>query len=677
MSKKNQPKKHIPNKPLEEHDISKKPGFWNVRNLSVLVLLIAAVQFYPTVNYDLVNWDDNLNIYDNKTLEPFAKEWNWKNVKTIFTSDVGGSYNPLPIFTFACEIYFFASDPVENPGIFHFNNVWMHAVCTMLVFLLMLRLGLKKPYAFFAGLLFAIHPMRIESVAWVTERKDVLYGLFFVATLYIYTFISRGSPHKVWLYLLAIIFTIISLFAKVQAVILPLSMVCIDFLSSRKWYSFKILILEKLPWWMMSLAFGLLNVYMLRNVGTISNESTQNFDLIRQLTIGLYTYVIYMVKFIYPYQISPLYVYPTILPSYYYIALFLIPVIAIAVIYLGFKKKYKHLLFAFAFFTFNVMFLLQIVTVGQGFLADRFTYIAYIGFFYLAAYGLQKLESVLMPFRKIIYTGMAAYLLVLAITTGQQMQLWQNSKTLWSRVIEVNPLNPIGYLYTGIYLRDQEKDLEGAKPYFINTVKLDPSNVEYRNNLGTAYMDLAAKIPLRAQKDIERRFVWYDSALQQFEIIVKKESENKMKDSITFSKYLRNRGGCYFYLNQPFRAIQDYNEAAKYFPLDPQLIESRALAYIKTNQNEKAIVDLSTYIKNAPDKWNMYYERAICYYKLLKFDLAKKDLDFLISKGQTKGDYYYLRSEVNKSLGNKTEMKNDAIKARELGVKNMPEYLFL
>ena len=330
----------------------------------LILLLVTFVVFYPSLSFQFVNWDDSIYLYENHTLDAFSHEWNWENVKTIFQADVGGNYNPFPIFTYAIEKYFFAPDPKENPFIFHFTNVMLHLICVLLSFRLFKVLGLSGLTAFFAALLFGIHPMRVESVAWVTERKDVLYGAFFLAALLTYLRYTAPGTSKTKWYIFTVLLSILSYFAKIQAVTLPLTMVAIDFLKGRKWFSFKTLVVEKLPWWSLSLVFGLVNVYMLKRADTITEIQGVDYGAIGRLAIGAYSYAIYLIKFVYPYVMAPSYPNPSAITGIFYTALIAEPIAIVAFLFIAWKRQYKVALFAWAFFTFNVMFLLQIVAAG-------------------------------------------------------------------------------------------------------------------------------------------------------------------------------------------------------------------------------------------------------------------------------------------------------------------------
>jgi hypothetical protein len=111
---------------------------------AALVTILTFVVFLPSLSLGFVNWDDPYNLTENETLKVFATQWSWSGVKEIFTTDVIGNYNPLPVFTFAIEKYFFARNPLEHPFVFHFNNVWMHVLCTLFVFLIFTKLGMSR-----------------------------------------------------------------------------------------------------------------------------------------------------------------------------------------------------------------------------------------------------------------------------------------------------------------------------------------------------------------------------------------------------------------------------------------------------------------------------------------------------------------------------------------------------
>lgn len=144
----------------------------------VLLVAVTFLVMSPSLRNGFVNWDDDRNVYENKTLDG---PLNTKKISKIFQSTVIGNYNPLTIFSFAVEKHFFGKntkDPLALPKAMHRTNLILHLACTLMVFFIFMRLGLNIWIAFLGALLFGIHPMRVESVAWITERKDVLFATF-------------------------------------------------------------------------------------------------------------------------------------------------------------------------------------------------------------------------------------------------------------------------------------------------------------------------------------------------------------------------------------------------------------------------------------------------------------------------------------------------------------------
>ncbi len=226
-------------------------GSLDIRNLGVLVsvLILTFLVFFPTLSNGFVNWDDDVNLLQH----PYLSEFSWDSVLGIFSSTILGNYNPLPIFSFAIESHFFGQDPF----VFHFNNLLLHLVSVCLVFLMTNRIGCSGFGAGIAAAIFAIHPMHVESVAWVSQRKDVLFGLFFLAACLSYLkYIGNGRKGKalIWVYL----FFILSCLSKIQAVSFPLVAIGLDFLMEKKW-----------EWTLLKDKIGLLSISLLVGIGGI------------------------------------------------------------------------------------------------------------------------------------------------------------------------------------------------------------------------------------------------------------------------------------------------------------------------------------------------------------------------------------------------------------------------
>jgi hypothetical protein len=254
----------------------------------------------------------------------------------MFSQHVIGNYNPLPILTFAIERKFFGLDPT----IYHVNNIILHLVCVFFCYRVLRTTQSVSIGIWFWSLMFGIHPMRVESVAWVTERKDVLFGAFFLAALWYYILYVRTNYTKKYFYFALGLFAF-SLISKIQAVSLPIAMLLVDYYFKRP---LKLnLVLEKWMFFLLSLITGLVGVYFLKDQGSM--DDTTAYNLVQRLFIGGYSLGVYLLKFIFPYIMSPLYPYPAVLPWEVYLGP--IPVLLLAgLVYWVIKKIYVTLFLA-------------------------------------------------------------------------------------------------------------------------------------------------------------------------------------------------------------------------------------------------------------------------------------------------------------------------------------------
>jgi protein O-mannosyl-transferase len=439
MAKKQSPSSKL--QPITSHEIPEKtnPFLWCFG-----VLLLTFLTFLPSLKNGFVNWDDPDNLYENKNLEVFRSPADLKiaNFKPIFKYETGrvlGNFNPLPIATFAVEKAYFGTkitDPktgksTDNGFPFHLTNLLLHLVVVFFSFKILINIGISPIGAAVGAALMGVHPMRVESVAWVTERKDVLFGAFFFAALFYYSKWSKRAVEGHFspiLYVLLLILMAVGGMAKVQMVTLPLSMLAIDFWQKRA-ISWRLL-LEKAPFFALSLYFGYLNVVGLTDSKSL-DDSILGYSMVDRLAVGAWSYFTYLYKLFAPYPMSPLYPYPSKMPWYSFAAM--LPVLAIAGWWFWSfsKNKSRAMVFAVFFFTANIIFLLQIKAAGQGYLADRFTYVAYFGFFAFAAWLFDRFFNKESS-KNLAISIASAVLLIFGFATFKQQKIWKNGEALWS-----------------------------------------------------------------------------------------------------------------------------------------------------------------------------------------------------------------------------------------------------
>ncbi|MEL6863330.1 MAG: tetratricopeptide repeat protein [Bacteroidota bacterium] len=632
-------KKAIKKKAVAKKRKSKKPlavSFWKDPNRLIplaLVLLITAVVFFPATSYDFVNWDDDVNIMDNPNLVRF----DWEHIKGIFGSTVMGGYNPLTIFTFALEKHFFDLDP----SVFHFNNIVLHLICTFLAYRFLLLLNLSPIAAAFGALLFGVHPMRVESVVWVTERKDVLFGAFYLGALctYVLSLKAKEAEKRSYFYWTIALFTL-SLFSKIQAVALPLSLIGIDYYFKRP-LNWK-LITEKIPFFALSLFVGLLGIYLLSEAKTL-DDSVINYGIFDRLLVGAYSFCVYLVKFIYPYEMSALYPYPKELETIFYFS----PIgvlAAVALFYYLFKKEQYALVFGCFFFVVNVIFVLQVLGAGQGFKADRFTYIPYLGLFFMVAWGYDYLSKRYGEYQIMLAGGLGFYCLLFAYISRQQVAVWENGGTLWTNVLKYYkdvalPHGNRGHYYRGL------KQFDKAIRDYSEAIRLAPGKAAPYNSLGKTYFDSG-----NAQQAVFN----YNKAIE----IEPEEAEFHV-----------NRGAAYGMLNQYDKALADLDEAERIDPEFKNTYLNRSLVHTFIQEYEKALEDHNKYLALNPYNAEIWYERGIIKRRLGNDPEALKDLTEAIRLNDSNGIFFLERAKIYKLQGDVGLARQDAQRAQALGTE--------
>ena len=609
--------------------------WWNDSKILLMLLAVLAITAFvmsPSLKAIFVNWDDDANVYENINVTTF-------NISNIFSSHILGNYNPLTTLTFAIEYHFFK----DNPFHYHLDNFLLHLINTFLVFILISQLGMKKQWALLVALLFGIHPMHIESVAWVTERKDVLYGMFYLlaANCYLQHYKTKKSLYLLLTYL----FFILSLLSKIQAVALPLSLLLFDYLNNRP---LKInLIIEKIPYFIFSLLIGFLGIHFLKEQGSINPVY---FSIIEKILIGIYSICIYLIKSVVPYEMSTLYPYPLSgdFEWYYYLTPFILLILG----YIIFRtlKYTRSIVFGFLFFLFNVMFVLQVVSAGQGFIADRFTYIPYIGIFYVFAFLLNRFYEQTKSFKTIVVSFSLIISLIYATVAYSHIAVWKNTATLFTYVLNHYKNVPTAYWNRGNYFRDN-KIYDKAIIDYSELLRIKPNDGKAYVSRGKLYFDTKE----------------YDKAFEDFNSGLKYDSEDKDGYS--------NRAGIYTMRKQYDLALKDMNKA---WSIDPKIkdgLKNRSLIYFNQNEYEKTIKDLDAYLLTVPDEAEVYDMRAICKLRLNRFAEALEDSNKAISLKQDIGSFYENRAFENWRLGNKQAVNEDLKKAQQLGSKLSIEYL--
>ncbi|HTA26494.1 MAG TPA: hypothetical protein VK809_01805, partial [Bacteroidia bacterium] len=361
------------------------PKTWVVLGICIVTFLC----FRYSLNNLFTNWDDDVYVTNDQYIRTFTAE----NLKTILTEDITkNNYHPLTMLSLAVNYHYAQLEPKT----YYLTNILLHISNVFLVFLLSIgfckRLKIKENRSLimgsFCALWFGVHPMHVESVSWLAERKDVLYAFFYFTGLLLY--LRYVDTTKIKWYLLTILCFIASCLAKPMAVVFPLSLLAIDVLLNRKWE--RKVIVEKIPLLIASLVFGGYAYYRQNATGAIAPFAVLSIG--ERIMYASYGFVMYITKLFDPTHLSTFYPYPYryidgSLPWIYYAAPFIaIGLIAVPVYFAWrLNKTYLRVIaFGYGFFIANIIFVLQFISCGAAIMADRYSYVSYFGLLFMLVY---------------------------------------------------------------------------------------------------------------------------------------------------------------------------------------------------------------------------------------------------------------------------------------------------
>jgi Tfp pilus assembly protein PilF len=472
------------------------------RNKSVLICLLLTVVttavFYQVYRHDFVDYDDGLYVYDNPNIQDGLT---LKAVKWAFTTGRAGNWHPLTWLSHMLDWQLFG----RNPAGHHLINLVFHIANTLLLFTVLNRMTKAVWRSAFVAALFALHPLHVESVAWVAERKDVLSGLFWMLTVFTYSRYVKNP--NIIRYLLTLSTFALGLMAKPMLVTLPFVLLLLDYWplmripykqTTRKtgrnntdsqdnpfswWICFR-LTLEKLPFFALSAISSIVTFLMQKSGGAVMPTVLVALRL-RTFNV-LNSYVKYIGKMIwprglaifYPYRVWDLKMWPAV------VSLLLLLVITILVLCLA--KKHKYLLVGWLWYLGTLVPVIGLVQVGTQAMADRYTYLPSIGIFIMVTWGAAELFNHL-HLRKIIPAVSAATIIfALFLCARIQLRYWRDNLTLFGHAIQVTRDNYIMHNNYGNALVDNNRHKD-AIAHFKQSIRINPGYVRAYYNLGVAY----------------------------------------------------------------------------------------------------------------------------------------------------------------------------------------------
>lgn len=641
--------------------------------LAVLAV-VTYIIFLPSLKCEFTNWDDGTYV----TECPMIWKLDGKAIKEIFTTPVSLNYHPLTMLSLAIDYKFSKLDPY----MYHLMNVLFHILNVLLLFVFIQRFveGLNRrpghdgfrpdPFhvALITSALWAIHPMRVESVTWVAERKDVMYVFFFLLSLIFYLppalKATEGwdrrsgagiSPFRAGA---CFLFFICSCLSKGMGVVLPVVLVLIDWFygDARTLKEISRSILTKAHFFLGALIFGIV-AFKIQSQGAIAAMET--FSLFQRLTFGCYGFIMYIYKLFLPINLSAFYPYPFTdaqgnIPAIYYASPFIVLALAVTIFVLLRKTEFtgKALAFGFSFYFITIALVLQFLSVGSVIMADRYSYLSYAGIFFMIAYFYEYARK---KYSKNISTAFAALLIaatgVFSYLTYERTKVWTNAETLWTDAMNQFPFIEIAYENRGIFYKDHNELDKMLKDYEFVTEKLHSKNEKIWSNLGNLY-------------GLQKKF---DKSLEAYSKAIEYNPTNS-------STYL-NRAITRSMMGQYEQSLPDFDKSIELDPKIALTYKNRAYTLLQLGQFEKSISDYDMALQLFSYDTMSYLNRGISKFNAKKFPEAIEDFQTFVNMSPNNAPAYYNLSISYKNIEKYQEALQNALKARQLGQQIAPEYI--
>jgi tetratricopeptide (TPR) repeat protein len=619
---------------------------------SVLIGSLTFLLFFPAKNHGFVNYDDGTYIFENshvlEGLTPGGIRW-------AFTTFRTGNWHPATWISHMLDVELFGNDPSGH----HLVNAGIHAVNAVLVFwllfILLTRFFGKRQNIFLwtaalGALSFALHPLRVESVAWASERKDVLSAFFGLGTLLCYFGFMRRR--KAMPYVAMLVFYALCLLSKSMLVTLPFVLLLLDFRplgrvrGLRDW---SVPVFEKIPLFLMAGAVS--GVTLAAQSGGGAVGSVESLPLWVRVVNAVHSYGMYLVKFVFPARLSVFYPYIHLKTVAFKIVLFAVVLTAATAAAIGLSKNRPWFTTGWLWYLGTLFPVIGIVQAGSQSMADRYTYFPFIGLS-LAIAGELSHALIHRPRWKngAVYSGLAV-LACFSVITHYQLKHWKNSRSLFSHAARVTKRNFIAH-YNLAKLALDGGDREKALEHLEESIRMYPSFIKGNYLLGL----------LRLQ----------GGELKNGESHLKKvlaKRPNHFKANFYLGTFLIKN-------NRAEEALSYLLKAKKQAPNNPKTLANLAAAHIKTGRMQEARQTFETLISIEPDNANAYYNLGAILFKQQHYSEAARKLNraLELKPGMLMSHYLLYRTHMENSNPDRAAFhaswirEHDPEQAKRLGV---------
>ena len=548
---------------------SVKNKFSNIDIIAALIFLslLIIVLYWRVHGYDFVSLDDSF-IYANPHL---MNGLSIKNIFWAFSNYTTTLWIPATWISFFLDYEIYGM----NPGGYHVTNVILHICNTLIIFVILYQITQKRWQSFFVAALFSCHPIHVESVAWITERKDVLSTFFLL--LFLYTYIQYTKKENFVRYLAALFFFILGLMSKPMLVTVPIVLILLDYWPLGRFGKANRLrlFLEKLPFLSFSLMVSAITIFFQTKTGAL--VSFDSISIINRIENAVSSYIAYLVKLFLPINLAVVYPYEQYFSFWEVFIKFVIFVI-ITTLSFRLHKKHPYLIVGWLWYVISLVPVIGIFQSGAQSHADRFVYIPFIGIYIILSWGTPHILQILKTPRVISTIVFFLILPILSTMTWFQIAYWKNSNTLYAHTLSVTENNWLIHTNYGKILEEQGKEKD-ANVHFEEAMNIDPeSSVHHLNFANNLYR--LGKIG-EAEKHYKMAITVGND----------KESTAKANNRLAFIYQIQKKNSA---------AIKHYKEALRIKPTQVKTLNNLAILLAQTGDFSNAALNFNKALELSP-----------------------------------------------------------------------------
>ncbi len=556
--------------------------------LSMILTMVVLAVFWPVQQYEFLNFDDQVYVTDNVHVRGGLS---LSSVKWAFLSTEAGFWHPLTWLSLMLDYELFRL----NAGGYHWTNVLIHLLSALLLFMTFYRMTGALYRSWIVALLFALHPLHVEPVAWVAARKDILSGLFWMLSMWFYVrYVEQpGVGRYIWVAL----FFLMGLMSKPMVVTLPFVLLLLDYWPLGRYgaVSLRRLIGEKIPLLIMVIPVTYLTFAAEAEVGALAKISVVTFDV--RLANILSSYCLYLLKIIWPVNLAAFYPY-NFHYSLVFAFLFGALIIIISILAILFSKRHPCGVVGWFWYLIVMLPVIGIFQIGSHAMADRYTYLSLTGIFAFASWSTHALTSRLVKGKTVFFVVIITMILTISFISKSQLFYWKDSVTLFAHAIRVTGTNFFSEHNLGAALLTAGYP-EEAIQHLKQSVRLETRFAESWTSLGKAFLFL---------NQVDDAAVYIDKALEidplnEQAIFAKAMIMEKRRDLHSALGYYErvlavnpnraeayyNRGAIHTGQAKYLQAVESYRQALRILPEYAAAHNNLGIVLSRLGRHEEAI----------------------------------------------------------------------------------------